>query len=515
MKKLSLYIIPVIVFTMVAQAQTNTDNTSAVIVKTQNGTLEGTIENSGVRSFKGIPFATPPVGGLRWKEPQPPKNWEGKREAKHFSARAVQNNVFADMNFRSAGMSEDWLYLNVWIPPGRNKGLPVLVYFYGGGFVAGDGSEPRYDGESMAMKGIVSITVNYRLGIFGFMAHPELTRESAHHASGNYGLLDQHAALVWVQKNIAAFGGDPKRVTIAGESAGSSSVCAQMASPLSKNLFTAAIGESGSVLGTSSLVPLAKGEQTGVYFTSSIGLHSLAELRALPPDSLLAGTKKFGGFKFSITSDGYFFPKNPYNIFDAGEQAHVPLLAGWNSQEMDYHMIMGGEKPTKENFTKVVKKLYGDSATEALKYYNASTDAEALQVATDLSGDRFIAFNPWRWTDMQTKTGGKPVYRYLFSRARPGEAGAVHSAEIEYAMGNLGTNKTYAWTADDYKVSATMQAYFANFIKTMNPNGGRLPMWPAINKSYNVPVLHIDVNTRVELDQHRDRYLFLDRYAKK
>ncbi len=212
-------------------------------VKTANGILQGVVEASGIHSFKGIPFAQPPVGELRWKEPVAPANWTGVRKADHFGPQAMQRVMYSDMIFRSDGKSEDCLYLNVWTPAkSATEKLPVLVYFYGGGFIAGDGSEYRYDGESMAKKGIVTITVNYRLGIFGFLAHPELTKESAHHSSGNYGLMDQHAALVWVQKNIAAFGGDPKKVTIAGESAGSMSVCAQMASPLSKGLFAGAIG---------------------------------------------------------------------------------------------------------------------------------------------------------------------------------------------------------------------------------------------------------------------------------
>jgi para-nitrobenzyl esterase len=505
-------------FTQMAEysfAQNNIENTAATLVKTENGTLDGMIEKSGVRSFKGIPFAAPPVGDLRWKEPQRAKDWQGIREAKQFAAKGMQYNIFGDMNFRSAGTSEDCLYLNVWEPPGKNKALPVLVYFYGGGFVAGDGSEPRYDGESMATKGIVTVTVNYRLGVFGFMSHPELSKESPTHSSGNYGLLDQVAALHWVRKNIAAFGGDPKRVTIAGESAGSIAVSALMASPLSKNLIAGAIGESGSVLGALSAVPLDKGEQAGVDFASSIGLHSLAELRNLNADSLLAASKNFGVFRFSVTVDGYFFPKSPYTIYEAGKQAHVPLLAGWNSEESNYHSITGNEKPTKENFIKAVQKLYGDSASEALKNYNPSTDEEAEQVATDLASDRFISYSTWKWIDLQSKTGEKPVYRYLFSRPRPTSTGAVHSAEIEYAMGNLATNKVYAWTDDDYKVSKIMQEYFANFIKSANPNGDGLPTWPIVNKAINVQVMHIDVNTRVELDRHRNRYLFLDRYAKK
>ena len=222
-----LSIAALLVFTASATAQER--------VKIANGELAGTTE-AGVRSFKGIPFGAPPVGNARWQPPQPVKNWTGVRQADKFGPRCMQRNVFGDMNFRANGTGEDCLYLNVWAPPKGNK-LPVLVYFYGGGFIAGDGSEPRYDGASMAARGIVAVTVNYRLGVFGFFAHPELTKESPHHASGNYGLLDQQAALQWVQQNIAAFGGDPKHVTIAGESAGSISVSAQMASPLSKNLI--------------------------------------------------------------------------------------------------------------------------------------------------------------------------------------------------------------------------------------------------------------------------------------
>src|SRR5438270_6555528 len=260
-------------------------------VKTVNGIVEGILEKSGVRSFKGIPFAAPPVGNLRWKEPQPVANWQGVRKTDHFGPRAMQAPIFGDMGFRSDGMSEDCLYLNVWSPSNAgNKKLPVLVYFYGGGFVAGDGSEYRYDGESMAQKGIVALTVNYRLGIFGFFAHPELTRESPHHASGNYGLMDQSAALQWVKQNIAAFGGDPNRITIAGESAGSFSVSAQMASPLSRNLIAGAIGESGSLLGMQPLTPLSQAEQMGVQFGNNSGASSLAALRALPASQLLQAT---------------------------------------------------------------------------------------------------------------------------------------------------------------------------------------------------------------------------------
>ena len=526
-----------------ASAQTN-KTASSPRVQIANGTLEGVTETGGLRSFKGIPFAAPPVGNLRWREPQPPQNWTGVRKADHFGPRAMQRALFGDMNFRSDGVKEDCLYLNVWTPAkSANEKLPVLVYFYGGGFVAGDGSEPRYDGESMARQGIVALTVNYRLGVFGFMAHPELTKESPNKASGNYGLLDQQAALAWVQKNIAAFGGDPKRVTIAGESAGSTSVSAQMASPLSKNLIAGAIGESGSLMGTLTPSSLADAEASGVKFGSSLGANSLAELRAMPAEQILEATAKPGTPRFNTCVDGYFFPKSVPAIFTAGEQAKVPLLVGWNSEESGYKAILGNEEPTVANFTKALEKLYGDKAAEALKVYAPATDADVVQVATDLASDRFIGFSTWKWADMHSQTGGKPVYRYFYTRPRPamvpemGNAtaglaggvvrnadasaprqappkGASHSAEIEYAMGNLATNKVYAWTPDDEKVSKTMQAYFANFIKTGNPNGAGLPTWNALKAGQPAPVMRIDVETKGEVEAHRDRYLFLNQLMK-
>ena len=266
------------------------------LVTTATGKVSGAIdEATGVYSFKGIPFAAAPVGDLRWRAPQPVQPWSGVREAVRFGPRAMQLPIFGDMNFRSNGMSEDCLYLNVWTPdPSAGARLPVLVYFYGGGFVAGDGSEPRYDGAQMARRGIVALTVNYRLNAFGFFAHPELDAESPHHCSGNYGYLDQNAALLWVRDNISAFGGDPDRVTIAGESAGSASVSAQMVSPLSKDLFAGAIGSSGSLLGTLPPAPLHEAEQTWLAFAQKLGAPSLAALRAIPAQKLLRGDKGHG-----------------------------------------------------------------------------------------------------------------------------------------------------------------------------------------------------------------------------
>ena len=509
-------------------------------VQTANGPLEGTSAAGGIRVFRGVPFAAPPVGARRWQAPQPVVSWTAPRPAKDFGPRAMQLPLFGDMNFRSAGVSEDCLYLNVWAPAKTGpERRPVLVYFYGGGFVAGDGSEPRYDGEAMARRGIVAVTVNYRLGVFGFLAHPELTLESSNHASGNYGFQDQAAALRWVQQNIPAFGGDPDQVTIAGESAGSISVSALMASPLSKTLFGRAIGESGSLLSAGMAPrPLAAAEQTGLAFGTGLGAASLAALRALPAQQLLEATGKPGAPRFGPVVDGYFFTEAPGATFAAGRQAHAPLLVGWNSQEMGHQALLGSTPPTVEGYRQAVQKLYGEQAEQVLKLYPAATAAEAEQAATDLAGDRFIAFSTWKWADVHGQTGGQPVYRYLFARPRPamtpalGNAtaglaggvikqeatapkapparGAVHSAEIEYALGNLATNKVYAWTADDYRVSDLMQRYFANFISTGNPNGAGLPAWPAAQPGSAEQFLRLDVTPRAGTNQHRDRYVFMD-----
>lgn len=417
----------------------------------------------------------------------------------------------------------------------------MLVYFYGGGFIAGDGSEPRYDGEALARRGVVAVTLNYRLGLFGFLAHPELSKESPRHASGNYGLLDQAAALRWVRENVAAFGDDPRRVTVAGESAGSASVSAQMASPLSRDLIAGAIGESGSVLSTMRAVPLAQAEADRTKFAAEVGAASLSALRSLTTEQLMEATKKQPFGRFPIAVDGYFFNEPPQETYAAGRQSRVPLLVGWNSEEMTWRALMGGDEPTPENYEKAVRRLYGARAEEALKLYPVKTRDEVIEAATDLAGDRFIGYSTWKWFDLHAKTGGRNVYRYLYAHprppmtpemgdARPGLAGgvvrgqntnavamppargAVHSAEIEYALGNLSTNKVYAWTPDDYKVSELLQSYFVNFVKKGDPNGPGLPRWPAVTRGGPVRLMRVAVDTRVEDDKHRARYLFLDQF---
>lgn len=512
-------------------------NNNAPKVKIANGVIEG-INNSGVKIFKGVPFAAPPVGENRWKEPQPVKNWEGIREAIKFGPRPMQLALFGDMNFGSDKMSEDCLYLNIWTPAVTgNEKLPVLVYFYGGGLVAGGGCEPRYAGETLARKGIIAITVNYRLGIFGFFSHPELSSESPRHASGNYGYLDQTAALKWVKANISAFGGDPQRVTIAGESAGSISVSAQMCSPLSKDLISGAIGSSGSLMGALSPIPLAEAEKNGQKVAKSLNAETLLSLRAIPAEKLLAAKGQF-----SSTIDGYFLPKSPVDIYSNGEQAKIPSLIGWNSQEMVYQFLLGGKEPTLVNFKEVVKNRFGDKADKIIELYHVTDDASVISAATDLASDMFIGFSTWKWTDIQKKTGGKPVFRYLFCHPRPDmvatmgnkipglaggvqdapaknisktpkATGAVHSADIEYAMGNLYTNRVYDWQQDDFVVSEIFQSYYLNFVKTGNPNGLGVTKWPAINNKVVPGVLQIDVDTHITTNSDLEkRYDFLNSF---
>ena len=508
--------------------------------RTVNGTVAGVALPSGVRAFRGIPYAAPPVRELRWRAPQPATNWQGVRLADRFAAQCMQARVFGDMMFRNSGISEDCLYLNVWTPAARGATpLPVLFYIYGGGFVAGDGSEPRYDGESMAKRGIIVVTLSHRLGIFGFFSHPQLSAETPQGGSGNYALMDQTAALRWVQRNIAAFGGDPKRVTIAGESAGSFSVSAQMASPRAKDLFAGAIGESGAFFSTTIPTPSrAETEQNGVKFANAVSARSLPALRAMAATELLEASGRPGMPRFGPNIDGWFFPETPATIFAAGHQAHVPLLAGWNSEESNARAILN-EAPTPENTRAQLAKIFGERAAEAEKVFPVSTAAEAQQSLTDLASDRFIGYSTWKWLDVHARTSGKPVYRYLYARprppvvasmgdARPGLAGgivrggagsapppaqgAVHSAEIEYALGNLALNPVFAWTPEDHTVSSTMQSYFENFIKTGNPNGAGLAAWPlgAVDASGTVQRMKIDVESRAE-PEPRARYLFLDR----
>ncbi len=515
-------------------------NAFPVQTKTVHGIIEGNYNtHTNMQTYFGVPFAKPPVGELRWKAPQPVDPWAGIKDAKNFGPRPMQTMVFGDMKSRSKGLSEDCLYLNIWTPATRNtKDLPVLVYFFGGGNVAGDASEYRYDGESMAKKGMVVITTNYRLNIFGFLAHPELSAEASYGASGNYGLLDQNAALKWVQKNISAFGGDPKKVTIAGESAGSIGVSQQMASPLSKGLIAGAIGESGAGINpTMATITLKEAENIGKEFAQNAGYPTLAELRKLSTREVYEIYNESERFGFPAVLDGYFLPKTLPEIFKAKEQAMVPLLLGWNSAEIPGMAFTQGPY-IEENYVAKVEEAYPKEHQKVLELYPHGSPKEIEYSATALASDRFIAYSTWKWFDLHRKNSDQPVYRYLYSRLRPAlrnenlasglaggtleknadtpEApkpiGAPHAAEIEYALGNLHLVDDYAWTTDDYKVSETMLNYFANFIKTGNPNGEGLLQWDAAKaKNDTPPVMVIDTKSKLIQAEHDARYLFLDK----
>jgi len=494
-------------------------------VRAEAGVVAGTNSADGkVVIFKGIPFAAPPVGELRWKEPQGVARWKGVRKATEFGARCMQARIFEDMVFRDSGPSEDCLYLNVWTPEISAKTKrPVMVWIYGGGFQAGSTSEPRQDGEHLAHKGVVIVSMNYRLGILGFFSHPGLTAESAHHASGNYGLMDQAAALKWVHENIGAFGGDPNNVTIFGESAGSFAVSALMASPLSKGLIHAAIGESGAFFGkTLNVKPLAESERRDAVFAESLGMKGVGQLRGVSAEKLVEAARSGNdNERFRPNIDGYFMPASAYEIYTKGEQAHIPLLAGWNRDEGSYRHFFGKEQVSKENYAAKIRQLFGEAAPEALKLFPGESDEEVKSSAALLDTADFIALGTWEWLETHLRTGQAPVYRYGFDQVPPtsegheAEAGlAYHSAEIEYVLGTLDWKKI-SWRPEDYKLSEQMGMYWTNFAKTGNPNGAGLGVWPMYIRKGGYQVMHLGAAPRAMADRQREQFVFLDKTAAK
>jgi para-nitrobenzyl esterase len=486
---------------------------ASLTVKTKTGKVMGKADGT-VRAFLGIPFAQPPVGTLRWKPPVPAAKWKDVKQATDFGSHCMQLQVYKDILFRDPGPSEDCLTLNVWTPAANAKAkLPVMVWIYGGGFVVGGTSEPRQDGANLAKNGVIVVSMNYRLGVFGFFAHPDLTAESPNKASGNYGLLDQLAAIQWVHDNIAAFGGDPEKVTIFGESAGSFAVSSQMASPLAKGLFLRAIGESGGAFSSGSLPykPLAEAEAQGADFGKTVLSATTAEqLRAIPAQQLLEA-KPPAGVRFAPDIDGYFLPESVQAIFAAKKQNDVALLAGWNHDE-------GGvlEKTTVDSFKAEADKQFGAKAPEFLTLFPASTDAEAIRSASDLAAARFIAFSTWKWLEAAVTDGTKPVYRFRFDLVtpedpfHPGGIASYHSSEIVYVFGDLDLLKGYAWRPEDYKMSEQMQKYWANFAKMGDPNGEGLPKWPVYNGDTGWQVMYLSADSAAKADDHRARYLFLN-----
>ena len=498
----------------------STSNSLGLQVQTAAGTIEGIELDGGVKAFLGVPFAEAPVGALRWAAPQPKQPWEGVLDTKAFGYDPMQPRIFGDMAFRGPGNSEDCLYLNVWTTAKTaDEGLPVLIYFNGGGLMAGSGSEPRYDGAALSRQGVIGVTANYREGVFGYFAHPELTAETAYHGSGNYGFLDQVAAIQWVKDNIAAFGGDPARITIVGESAGSFSVSLLMVSPLSKDLIAGAMLSSGAQVLPSKAATQADADQQGQALLSRVGLGSLAEARALSADSLQALLPPRG--MSTVVLDGYFMTEQPDDVYTRGGQSQVPLLAGWNSLEGT------PSAPTVAAYKEQMQPRFGAMTDEIFEAYGILTDADVMATpGFTLAGDLFTGFGTWKVCDYHARTTRQPVYRYKYNHPRPQVSakmgdmtgalaggvrekteeekqqapqiapGAVHSADIEYAMGNLDTNEYYDWQPEDYAISRIFLSYYANFCKTGNPNGEGLPQWTAINGSLDeAPVMQIDVDT--------------------
>jgi para-nitrobenzyl esterase len=469
------------------------------IVTTLSGKVSGLANTDGsVTSFKGIRFAAAPVGPFRWSAPRPPAPWSNVLHADHFGASCMQgpNSPFGPWTkeyMYVTPASEDCLFLNVWTPrPSSTAHLPVLVYIYGGGFSSGSGDVPIYDGEALARTGMVVVTFNYRVGPFGFLAHPDLTAESEHHASGNYGLMDQIAALRWVQANIRGFGGDPSRVAIAGQSAGAMSVEDLLASPLAKGLFHAAIADSGIGGRGVPVRSLAEAEKAGADFASSKKADSIAALRALPAADLVA--KPGAGLQFAPIVDGWVVPDQPMMLTtSAGRDNDVPVITGFQAD--DFRMGGGGPAVTAASFNERARKTYGPMAEEFLKLYPADDDEQAKQSEASSARDRARS-GMYLWASKRAATHKAPVYIYYFDRAIPWPAhpefGAFHSGELPYTFGNLKVLDR-PWEAVDTKVAQMMMTYWKNMAYTGNPNAASLPAWsPASPSTRSVMRLGVD-----------------------
>src|SRR5579863_38863 len=456
-------------------------------VVTESGALTG-VHEGGISVYKGVPFAAPPLGDLRWRPPLPVASWTGTRKADAFAPACMQLGVSMPGETPPV-VSEDCLYLNIWtLASSPQKQLPVIVWIYGGGYINGSASMPLYWGDRLARKGAIVVTIAYRLGPLGFLALPELTRESLHHSSGNYGLMDQIAALEWVHRNAAAFGGDPKCVTIAGQSSGSISVSILMASPLAKGLFQRAIGESGGLFEPLQLGPkylLANAERDGEKYAASLGAPSLKELRRLPASRL---TGNAGGIVHAVI-EPYVLPASPYEAFASGRQNDVPLLIGSNADEARAMLDVSHE--TAATFASDLERSVGQLPPALIAAYPHATDEEARQAQLGLERDLRFGWDMWAWARLQSGTGRHPVFYYSFRQHPPFPVesvyagwGASHFAELWYVFDHL-DQSPWKWTAGDRKLAAAMSGYWVNFAKSGDPNGPGLPPWPAFLETEN------------------------------
>ncbi|MBN1972960.1 MAG: carboxylesterase family protein [Sedimentisphaerales bacterium] len=451
------------------------------LVKVKEGLVQGTAED-GLLVFKGIPFAKPPVGDLRWKAPQPAEKWEGVLEAAKFAPGPIQGGN------PPSGKSEDCLYLNIWTPAKfTNDRIPVLVWIYGGGFGAGSTSERNYSGENLAKKGVVLVSIAYRVGQLGFLAHPELSAENPNKVSGNYGLLDMIAGLQWIQDNIAEFGGDPKKVTIFGESAGGIAVSMLCASPLAKGLFHGAISQSGGSFGPprpttypgENQKRLADAERDGEAYVKSAGISSIAELRKISADKLPGGRGL--GMSWPII-DGYVIPDDQYKLYEAGKFNDTPILVGYNSDEG----ASFSPPRTSEAYIEGVKSRYGKFADELIKAYPSGSGTPP-KTARDLARDSAFGWHTWIWARLQSKMGKSKVYYYYFDQhpeypegSPQADRGSPHGQDVAYVFQHLNTSNQQVTKADQ-DISEAMAVYWTNFARYGNPNGEGVPEWPAFS----------------------------------
>ena len=454
-------------------------------VMTESGMISG-VSASGLSVYKGVPFAAPPVGDLRWRAPIPAAPWIGTRKADAFAPACMQVGVSMPGETPPV-VSEDCLYLNLWTPAKTaHEHLPVIVWIYGGGYINGSASMPLYWGDRLARKGVIVVTIAYRLGPLGFLALPELTQESPHHSSGNYGLMDQIAALEWIQRNIAAVGGDPKNVTIAGQSSGSISVSILMASPLARGLFHRAIGESGGLFEPLQLGPkflLSNAEHDGEKYAVSLGAPALKELRQLPA-SLLTGNA--GGIVHPVI-EPYVLPLSPYEAFTSGHQNDVPLLIGSNTEEA--RALIDVSHETAATFDGDLEQSVGQLPPALVAAYPHVTDEETRQARLGLERDLRFGWDMWAWARLQAGTGKSPVFYYSFRQQPPFPAdsvyagwGASHFAELWYVFDHL-DQSPWNWTAADRKLAEEMSSYWTNFASSGNPNGPGLPLWAAFTNA--------------------------------
>jgi para-nitrobenzyl esterase len=448
-------------------------------VKVDGGILQGKTED-GLTVYKGIPFAAPPVGDLRWRAPQPAAIWEGIKQVTDFAPGPIQGGN------PPSGKSEDCLYLNVWTPAISAKDkIPVLVWIYGGGFGAGATSEANYSGENLAKKGVVLVSIAYRVGQLGFFVHPELSAENPNHVSGNYGLLDMITGLQWVKKNIAAFGGDPNKVTIFGESAGGIAVSMLCASPLAKGLFQGAISQSGGNFGPprpttfpgENQKRLADAERAGEAYLKSAGVSSIAELRELPADKLPAAR----GMSWPII-DGYVIPDDQCKLYSAGRFNDTPILVGYNSDEG----ASFSPPRTPEAYIEGVKSRYGSFAESLIKAYPAGTTT-VPKTARDLARDAAFGWQTWIWARLQSKMGKSKAFYYYFDQhpdypadSPQADRGSPHGQDVAYVFQHLNTSNPQI-TKTDIEISEAMATYWTNFAKTGDPSGNGVPVWPAFS----------------------------------